>query len=226
MRYPPVKGNGATDPGKRRRRDLKTTLEDDPAVDPLSRPTDALRNVTQMMESLAKAATAAALNPETPPTMLPQVLGTALRAALALEKVHEKAALPPSPPDERRPETIERPPDDSPGWLHMPATGHDELPSIMPDGLFGPPWSPFRDASPDMLERANNHLVARRVVWLREQAAELAALLCASDEIAQVELDLVWVRTGGAEDDIRDRWLRDWAAATPAPPQSLPPVGD
>ena len=172
--------------------------------------TDALRTVTDMLAALADVAMRAALNPETPPTMLPQVLGTALRATLAVQKVAQAADQPPlgapSPPDVVAPEG-------RPGWLPLPPTGHNELPDIMPPEIPGPPWAPWRGADPEHLDRLNRHMAARRTVWLRERAAEMAALLCDSQAIHQVELDLAWVRGGGDPADIQARWAAEWKRA-------------
>ena len=129
-----------------------------------------------LQDQLARRAAAAALDPAADPKVLPQLVAVAARALA----IASKGRRGPSPsPTSRDPATED----------------HPELPPI-PEVLPGPPWDPFRDASPEQQEAWNDELIARRSVWLREQADELEQALDRPDLLAKVHADLRAVRAG------------------------------
>lgn len=184
------------------------------------------QTVIERLEALAHRATEQALSPSCPPNIAPQLIGQAVKANMIAEKVradHAKAQAAQDP--DAAPQTLNTPGVDWLEWdgetgnyLPLPPYGHDELPDIMPEPSlkFGPPWAPLVHAPPDVRHRALTHMVARRVVWLRERADEMQALHGDPREISQVEADLAFVRSGGDPATIRSRWLADWEKAAEA----------
>jgi len=148
-----------------------------------------------LRDALARRAVAAALDPVADPKLLPQFIGVAVRALAIAGKDPRSAVVAARPID--------------------PATeDHPDLPRI-PEVLPGPPWDPFRDASPEQQEAWNDELIARRIVHLVEEAADLSAALDRPDLIAQVEADLRHVRAGGDPAHISARYV-----LTPGPSPS------
>jgi hypothetical protein len=153
-------------------------------------------SLQDLREQLARRAAAAALDEKADPRLLPQLIGVAARALTVAAK-------------DRRPG-----PSPSPASRDPATEDHPDLPRI-PEVLPGPPWDPFRDASPEQQDAWNDELIARRIVHLVEEAADLSAALDRPDLIAQVEADLRHVRAGGNPAEIAARYV-----LTPGPSPS------
>jgi hypothetical protein len=147
-----------------------------------------IASLQDLREQLARRAAAAALDPAVDPKLLPQLIGVAAKTLTVAGK-------------DRRPG-----PSPSPASRDPATEDHPELPPI-PEVLPGPPWDPFRDASQEQQEEWNDELIARRSVWLHEQAAELEEILGRPDLIAKVHADLALIRTGGSPDECTALYL-------------------
>lgn len=173
-----------------------------PAAAPLApEPTG---NIIKALQQMLEAARARAVDPNTPPTMLPQIISQACRLVDAIEKVRkvQQAA------DAERAEAARV-------WetIHLPTSGHPELPDLTA-------LANVDDDDPAIAiaERAQRYREAGWILLLREMAAEREALLLDPDIIAQAERDLQLIRTGTDPGTIFNQWERDFIAAAGLPP--------
>jgi hypothetical protein len=134
------------------------------------------------LHALLRLTRGALEDPSTPANMMPQLLGVAVRAAIAIERLGiRNTDLPP--------EVM---------WRDEPPNGHNELGPVGPTILPGPPWAPFEGMPEPVQVALNQQLLARAWVWHMERAA-LLRLDVTDEEIDAAQAELVDIRASYPE---------------------------